>query len=71
MKKGQELQVGFSKKMGKVFSKFHNKFKTSLGPEAESLIAKNASHKKSFRDAEKQLRDAKNSSEKEKDAPRR
>ena len=59
--KGGETEI--FKKDGKgLYQKFINKFKTSLGPEAESLIAQDndeiRENRQRLREAEKQLRDA-------------
>ena len=68
--KGGETEI--FKKDGKgLYQKFINKFKTSLGPEAESLIAQDneeiRENRQRLREAEKQLRDAeKLASEREK-----
>ena len=70
--KGGETEI--FKKDGKgLYQKFTDKFKTSLGPEAESLIAQDneeiRENRQRLREAEKQLRDAeKLASEREKAA---
>ena len=70
--KGGETEI--FKKDGKgLYKKFTDKFKTSLGPEAESLIAQDndeiRENRQRLREAEKQLRDAeKLASEREKAA---
>ena len=70
--KGGETEI-FRKDMSGLLKKFTDKFKTSLGPEAESLIAQDneeiRENRQRLREAEKQLRDAeKLASEREKAA---
>ena len=70
--KGGETEI-FKKEGKGLYQKFINKFKTSLGPEAESLIAQDneeiINERQRLREAEKQLRDAeKLASEREKAA---
>ena len=70
--KGGETEI-FKKDEKGLYQKFINKFKTSLGPEAESLLAQDneeiINERQRLREAEKQLRDAqKLASEREKAA---
>ena len=70
--KGGETEI-FKKDGIGLYQKFINKFKTSLGPEAESLLAQDndeiRENRQRLREAEKQLRDAeKLASEREKAA---
>ena len=59
--RGGETEI-FRKDRGGLLKKFTDKFKTSLGPEAEFLIAQDnkeiRENRQRLRDAEKQLRDA-------------
>ena len=70
--KGGETEI-FNKNGKGLYQKFTDKFKTSLGPEAESLLAQDneeiINERQRLREAEKQLRDAeKLASEREKAA---